>query len=257
MCLGVGFEGQLHEGVVGKLQYFCEVTGFDCREAGQLREKLYLPEVLILLEVSNIGLRLLVQDSNQPGDYEVHSSSLVTLCEDVVIYREGLFLEIFSDLAEEIDLEILEHYDVLEDPPIQERPHLDFKVLVQHRKYLFLIDFDCLLAVENVFKVAADLQPQVFRDLFSNQELIHVGHFLFVLSCVHIVPRNQVSNGTNRVSIDDTGDQHREKGQGPLLRRVRVNVTIPDSGHGGERPVEGEDVLGVDIGLIDAVGYEP
>ncbi len=71
-----------------------------------------------------------------------------------------------------------------------------------------------------------------------HQELIHISHLLFILSCLEIQPRHDLSNITYCVRKHTTGYQHREERIEPLIRGVWVNITVAHRCHRSEGPIE-------------------
>lgn len=99
-----------------------------------------------------------------------------------------MLLELLCYVTKEGDLKVFEYLYALKDPSVKQGSHFDFEVLVQHGKHLLLIHFHCLFRVENVLKVASDLESKFFGDVLSDQELIHISHLLLVLGGIHVVP---------------------------------------------------------------------
>ena len=58
----VGFLRDVCEGLVGQDEHLGEVSRLNCGESGLLREEFDLTEILVLLKVSDIGLRLLMKN---------------------------------------------------------------------------------------------------------------------------------------------------------------------------------------------------
>jgi hypothetical protein len=111
---------------------------------------------------------------------------------------------LLGNFTKEINLKVLKDLDVLENAPIKECPHLDLQVFIQYRKYLFLVDLNILFAIQHILEISANLQSQLLWDLFSDKELVDIGHLFFVLSGIHIVARYQATYGTDSVCVDNT-----------------------------------------------------
>lgn len=101
------------EAIIGKFENLGEISTLDRRLSLFIRKEANLPKVLILLKVSNVCLRLLMQNCDETLDYEVHCTPCVTFNDDVIINSESLLLELLSDITQEIDFKILKHLDIL------------------------------------------------------------------------------------------------------------------------------------------------
>ena len=112
----------------------------------------------------------------------------------VVVHSKCLLLELLGDVAEKVDIKVLENLDVLENPAVQEGTHFDLKVLVEHSEHFLLVELHLLFAVKHVFQVPPDLQPKFFGDFLPQQELVYVGHLLLVLLSVHVVLSDQAAD---------------------------------------------------------------
>ena len=113
---------------------------------------------------------------------------------NVIVKGEGLLFEEFGNVTQKVDFKVFEDLDILEDSAIKKCSHLYFQILIKDSEYFFLVYFHSFLTVKDVLEVPSNLQSQLFGNFLSYQELIHIGHLLFVLSCMHIVSINQTSN---------------------------------------------------------------
>lgn len=71
-----------------------------------------------------------MNDSNESSHYEVHGAAWLILLDDVIIHGKGLLLKLLSNVTQEIDVEVLEHFDVLQNLAIKQGSHLDFQILI-------------------------------------------------------------------------------------------------------------------------------
>lgn len=89
----------LAEVFIGKLKDFSKISGFHRIQSWFLREELNLAKILILLQVSDIGLGLFMQDGNKTCDYKIHVAVLITFHKNVIIHSKRLLLEVLSDFT--------------------------------------------------------------------------------------------------------------------------------------------------------------
>lgn len=129
-----------------------------------VRKEPDLSEIVIFLQIVDIGMRSFVDYGNSSLQNEEHFSSMFLLKQHVIINCEGLGFEYVGDLRQEVNVKVSKNCYAVQDTGVQINCDFVTEVSIQKAHNLILLYLHLFFHFPVVVEITVDLPFQIVRN---------------------------------------------------------------------------------------------
>jgi len=208
-CFWVSFSF-LSKLIMLQKQKMCEISWLDGILSGFLTEKSNFSKNVIFLQIFYVCSCFSMEHCCFSFYNKEKFSSRISFNYYVVINHMGRWLKNKRDFTQKLYLEIFKKRNIFKNSAIQVKHQFRAQIFIQDFHDFVFLYLYLIFLIMNVLQIIPHFWPNFFWNVFIDEKLIHILHFLIVLSSLHIESIYNLTYVSNGVCKYSTGNKYGE-----------------------------------------------